>query len=1167
MPRDIAVYVADMIGDDWSLKNQDEAVESIVSNAKESITAEDLVNSTKNSVNRTVFNRLVEEYPDAIIRLNEDNKLRDSFLLRVNEEGYNCLIDDVVRNSELLNLPCDETLMDDLIANSYISAVVSYAEKFPDAKKINNETIEENLKSGNLATYELLNNIDKLESVKKDDDLFENVVETGGYGSCIDELAKFDNIDSKKVDILLNGRGIYYGGKIRKDIMFVNNENFSSVMTNEQIDRLASMIVDGSSNSWMLDDVHLNKEFMDKLSHDVINKMVEAKNESEDDRLNLKDYSRPRINVDNDSLKKLVENEIWPIPLNTEDVRIDDYSFLEELSKTKKAAVITADILHLLSDGSHGGCINQQFVDKFVENNVLDANIRNELRGDVSDGVREKMDLFVDSGYNAGVLLRKFPEIRKDRAIDYYKKKEDVMALGLFGAITNSEALKMFIKKGEFESIIDIVKLRNDEEQFKPDSELFKAIVENSTPDYAISKMNYFTGIDMYECSGLARYLSLDSMFENIDVFNDKTKSSLVEINNSGLLKILGESDIGVAGYIFENSDDGVEITLGKKIETIKAVAETDFYQVANSPAFGRMKDSVIKIIYRAENILEFAESAVKIATKEHSQAEIATFITELLMLTEKEGFHDGALSNHYVEFIPLSAGFSKLDQSNRGSLARESRGVSSEDILSNEGMFNEYVDSQNGLDQFISEYGGKLPFNKLKEEYRKLIFLSKISSIISYSTDKNLMNRASELNRESASETLELNENELIHATSSVSSAGLILETGIICGESIGRDASADSYPLNADFVEISQNIAEEFKSKPDSIPDIGNERYGDVCFVVSQDKERNFMDYGNVTDGGMRDNHRLVLGGVPSVDIIKIFLRSSSSESAKLQAEQLSKMLANKGVYIPVYGPDRKIMFTYEDFVETRNDLNCDSVEYEEVEKYRYNKDKTQGSNDGGWYVIGGEEYYAKLSDGSLEKNNHIQAEYISDCIYKEFDSSLASETKIMKLEGRLTRLSKMIDVDDGRKASKQERNAGFVMDCLLGNWDAVYNDANLIVDTNGNAIRIDNGNTLMWRARGDRKDASGGGVEFDGKVREIEFGDNRNLLGLGMRQEYDISNEEIISQIDRMSEKITDNFIEKIVNSTRLPSDDREHIIKTLRERRDYLVNYKKNIEPTQ
>ena len=41
---------------------------------------------------------------------------------------------------------------------------------------------------------------------------------------------------------------------------------------------------------------------------------------------------------------------------------------------------------------------------------------------------------------------------------------------------------------------------------------------------------------------------------------------------------------------------------------------------------------------------------------------------------------------------------------------------------------------------------------------------------------------------------------------------------------------------------------------------------------------------------------------------------------------------------------------------------------------------------------------------------------------------------------------------------------RNEGFVMDCLLGNWDAVFNLQNLVMDASGHAMRIDTGNSLI-------------------------------------------------------------------------------------------------------
>jgi len=48
-----------------------------------------------------------------------------------------------------------------------------------------------------------------------------------------------------------------------------------------------------------------------------------------------------------------------------------------------------------------------------------------------------------------------------------------------------------------------------------------------------------------------------------------------------------------------------------------------------------------------------------------------------------------------------------------------------------------------------------------------------------------------------------------------------------------------------------------------------------------------------------------------------------------------------------------------------------------------------------------------------------------------------------------------------------------AGFVLDCLFGNWDVVGKvQDNIIVDANGNPWRIDNGGSLSFRAMGEKK-----------------------------------------------------------------------------------------------
>ena len=79
------------------------------------------------------------------------------------------------------------------------------------------------------------------------------------------------------------------------------------------------------------------------------------------------------------------------------------------------------------------------------------------------------------------------------------------------------------------------------------------------------------------------------------------------------------------------------------------------------------------------------------------------------------------------------------------------------------------------------------------------------------------------------------------------------------------------------------------------------------------------------------------------------------------------------------------------------------------------------------------------------------------------------------------------------------------------------------------------------------------------FGETVPELGTGTNRDLLGLGMRQEYPgLTDDDVRRQVRTLREKLTDKQIDSLVDSVRLSADDRTYLKHTLRARRDNIVN---------
>lgn len=102
-----------------------------------------------------------------------------------------------------------------------------------------------------------------------------------------------------------------------------------------------------------------------------------------------------------------------------------------------------------------------------------------------------------------------------------------------------------------------------------------------------------------------------------------------------------------------------------------------------------------------------------------------------------------------------------------------------------------------------------------------------------------------------------------------------------------------------------------------------------------------------------------------------------------------------------------------------------------------------------------------------------------------------------------------------DDLKELTKQKLREGFVADCLMKNWDAIgllYD--NIIVQKDGTPVRIDNGGCLEFRASGEPKP---GGL--DEEVKELDSMRDPNINPAAAKIYGGISNEDIISQIDRL------------------------------------------------
>jgi hypothetical protein len=445
---------------------------------------------------------------------------------------------------------------------------------------------------------------------------------------------------------------------------------------------------------------------------------------------------------------------------------------------------------------------------------------------------------------------------------------------------------------------------------------------------------------------------------------------------------------------------------------------------------------------------------------------------------------------------------------------------------------------------------------SELDSDTRQNILIYRMFETVERSRSEPIRMRASQRNMAQvfAGEPL-WQEGDLVHFTDMLNMQSLLL-SGNLASEVVGGTiANRDTYPFNVDFWRVENDLL--------SLPS-NEERfnalslaYGDVALHYRRGPGayRAGEEFGS-GNSRFANPHYLMFAGMPSTEVSAMTVRTQSA------LEPLRKMLIETGIYVPLYTPDGTLQFTPEEFITRYNDGNYAAVQPETVDSVFVVRDTKKGSNEGAEVYIPSADgqpikWYAKFVDNSLEHSSeHIWTEFLGDGIYQEVHPELVPESRVVRIGGRLARISRM--VEPGGRVTNAGRNAGFVLDCLLANWDAVYNgEDNLVasatsVDT---ALRVDNGGALDFSGGGARKNQL-----FGDEVLELGVGSDDRVLGGGMRQKYpDLTDKDIRVQAQELSERLTDDAIDRRVDRVRRSSADRAMLKRTLKARRDYIVAY--------
>lgn len=441
-------------------------------------------------------------------------------------------------------------------------------------------------------------------------------------------------------------------------------------------------------------------------------------------------------------------------------------------------------------------------------------------------------------------------------------------------------------------------------------------------------------------------------------------------------------------------------------------------------------------------------------------------------------------------------------------------------------------------LERVLAESPSELTIEQLSGMQKRLVFRDHIQQTVERTRDAELKRNADERNRLLARSDFSFQGTHFVHGTDA-RYMDAIFNAGNLCGESLGESSSADAFPFYFDCFRVSPehvNTELQVRTLHDVMQKTTLDNYavgaGSVVLLYDRNRPDIYESGKEVFAGVQGELHYGVLGGMPATEITGIALLHPETTLTSV-----AKSMMENGFYIPLYDMSGKLLFTPEQFDEMREYHNM-NIQVP-VWDFSMRVGEKMGSNDGGMYIVpsvnGPERHYVKFS---REDEANLWNEHLTNKIYAALRIPVA-ETSVVRVGDSYGHASKMVTVDEISQF-KTDLKHGFVADCLLGNWDIVF-DRNSVT-SGGQLVRIDNGGSLLYRARGGRRDW------FGPIVTELE----------SMRRAYPgLEDTDILEQVVQMRELLSDQRIDELVDSVRMTQEDRDAIRVALRQRRDYII----------
>ncbi len=203
--------------------------------------------------------------------------------------------------------------------------------------------------------------------------------------------------------------------------------------------------------------------------------------------------------------------------------------------------------------------------------------------------------------------------------------------------------------------------------------------------------------------------------------------------------------------------------------------------------------------------------------------------------------------------------------------------------------------------------------------------------------------------------------------------------------------------------------------------------------------------------------------------------------------------------------------------------------------------------GSNLGGIFIAENEcKYYLK----EVQNIEHAEQEVLASKLYKAAGIKCA-DVELAIYKNKPVILSSWIESQKIKKEYIKTLQNGFAIDAWLANWDVIGESFdNFIIDSNGEAIRIDTGGALEYRAMGKKKEFSADKVDEFFTLRNREKNKNAAIVF------NSISNEKLLFNLNTL-ESIEDETIIQIVAAHISFPEVRERLTNSLIQRRKILI----------